>query len=96
MNLAVFVNDLRVNECMLDRLKAEKLGVFLVENGVYHASIKENDKTSPLLDKKGVNYYVLSEDLQTRGVTPSDVNNKINIVNYEDVVDLIMNDYEKL
>lgn len=96
MNLAVFVSDLRTNECILDRLKAEKVGVFLVGGGVYHATIKENNNTSPVLDKKGVNYYVLLEDLQTRGFTHADVNNKVNIVNYEDIVNLIMNDYEKL
>ena len=96
MKLGVFVNELRGNECMLDRLKAEKLGVFLVENGIYHAVIKENGRTSPVLQKQGANYYVLTEDLQTRGFTVSEVANNVNVVTYNDLVDLIMNDYEKL
>ncbi|MBI4753576.1 hypothetical protein HY793_04310 [Candidatus Desantisbacteria bacterium] len=96
MRLGVFVNELRGNECMLGRLKAEKVGVFLVENGIYHAVIKENGGTSPVLQKQGANYYVLTEDLQTRGLAPSDVDSRVSVVTYGDVVDLIMNDYEKL
>ncbi|MEW5768487.1 MAG: DsrH/TusB family sulfur metabolism protein [bacterium] len=96
MRLGVFVSDLRGNEKMLDRLKAEKLGVFLVENGIYHAVIKEDGMISPLLQKEGADYYVLTEDLQTRGFTSSEVDSKVSVVTYLDVVDLMMNDYEKL
>jgi len=96
MKLGIFVNELRGNECMLNRLTAEKVGIFLVENGIYHAVIKESGETSPVLQKQGANYYVLIEDLQTRGFTHSDVDSKVNVVTYEDVVELIMNDYDKL
>ncbi len=94
MNLAVFVSDFRNTVDTLERLTAEKLGIILVGNGVYHAVIKENGNPSPLL-KKPVSFYVLSEDLETRGLSSSDVDSKVKVVNYSDVVDLIFNDYEK-
>jgi sulfur relay protein TusB/DsrH len=96
MKLGVFVSELRANEDILDRLKADTLGIFLVENGIYHAVIKKDGKTSSVLNKEGVNYYVLTEDLQTRGFTHDEVDARVNVVTYGDVVDLIMNDYEKL
>ena len=88
--MGVFLSEWRENEEILGRLKAEKIGVFLVENAVYHAVIK-----SPLIEKQNRDYYVLTEDLQTRGFTACDVDN-INVVTYDNLVDLMMNDYEKL
>ena len=41
MKLAVFLSDWRRTEETLERLNAEKLGVILVENGIYHAIVKE-------------------------------------------------------
>jgi sulfur relay protein TusB/DsrH len=96
MKLAVFVSELRTNEDIIDRLKVDTLGIFLVGNGIYHAVIKEAGKTSAVLSKEGVTYYVLTEDLQTRGFNHDDVDGRVNIVTYDDVVDLIMNNYEKL
>ena len=49
MKLAVFVSDYRLAVDTLDKLKAEKLGIILVGNGVYHASVKEGGNSSPLL-----------------------------------------------
>lgn len=95
MKLAVFVSDYKNIVETLERLKAEKLGIILVENGVYHAATKENGNPSPLLEKPA-NFYALSEDLETRGLNSSDVNSKVKVVTYNDVVDLIFNDYEKL
>ena len=95
MKLAVFLSDLRRTEDTYERLKAEKLGVILVENGIYHAVMKEGGKDSPVLSKAGANFYVLSEDLETRGFTSAQVNRKVKVVTYGDIVDLIMNDYEK-
>ena len=95
MKLAVFVSDWRRTEDTFERMKADKLGVVLLGNGIYHAVVKEGGKDSPLLSKAGANFYVLSEDLETRGFTSANVNAKIKIVNYGDVVDLIMNGYEK-
>ena len=95
MKLAVFLSDLRRTEDTYERLKADKLGVILVENGIYHAVMKENGKDSPVLSKAGASFYVLSDDLETRGFTASQVNAKVKVVSYGDIVDLIMNDYEK-
>jgi sulfur relay protein TusB/DsrH len=95
MKLAVFLSDWRRTEETLERMKAEKLGVILVENGIYHAVVKEQGKDSPVLSKAGANFYVLSDDLETRGFTAANVNSKVKVIGYGDIVDLIMNDYEK-
>ncbi len=95
MRLAVFVSDYKVTVDTLDRLKAEKLGIILVGNGVYHTTIKENGNPSPLL-KKSANFYVLSEDLETRGISSSNISGNIKVITYSELVDLIFNDYEKL
>jgi sulfur transfer complex TusBCD TusB component (DsrH family) len=67
MKLAAFVSDYRLSVDSLERLKPEKLGIILVQNGVYHASIKENGSASPVLGYSA-DYYVLQEDLDTRGM----------------------------
>jgi sulfur relay protein TusB/DsrH len=76
-------------------MKADSLGVILVENGIYHAVVKENGKESPVLSKQGATFYALSDDLETRGYTAANVNPKVKLIGYGDIVDLIMNDYEK-
>ena len=96
MRLGVFVSDCQKNDSMLERLNGEGLGIFFVENGVYHAVIHENGRDSGVLQKKGVNYYALASDIQTRGFTTSKIDSRVNVVTYEDVVDFMMNDYEKL
>lgn len=95
MKLGIFVSDFRNSVDTLDRLKAEKLGIILVQNGVYHATVKENGKSSPILDKS-TSLYALHEDLATRGLTSADVDRRVKVVTYSDVVDLIFNEYEKL
>jgi len=95
MKLAVFLSDLRRTEDTYERLKAEKLGVILVENGIYHAVMKEGGKDSPVLSKAGATFYALSDDLEMRGFTAANVNPKVKVVSYGDIVDLITNDYEK-
>jgi sulfur relay protein TusB/DsrH len=94
MKLAVFVSEYRLTADTLDRLTADKLGIVLVGNGVYHASTKENGNASALLEKSA-DIYALSEDLETRGLGGKVADN-VKVVTYGDVVDLIMNDYEKL
>ncbi len=95
MKLALFLSDLRRTEDTYDRLKAEKLGVILVENGIYHAVMKEGGKDSPVLSKAGATFYALADDLEMRGFTAANVNPKVKVVSYGDIVDLIMNEYEK-
>ncbi len=95
MNLGVFINDYKSTVETVDRLKADKLGFIFVQNGVFHTTLKEHGKSSPLLDKT-TNLYVLAEDIATRGLTEADVDKRVKVVTYSDVVDLIFNDYEKL
>ncbi len=94
MKLGVFVSDFNLTVDTLDRLKAEKLGIILVQNGVYHATTKVNGKASSLLDKTQ-NLYVLSDDVQIRGLKAEDVDKRVKVVNYSDIVDLMFNDYDK-
>ncbi len=95
MKLAVFLSDWRRTEDSFERLKADKMGVVLVGNGIYHAVVKENGKDSPVLSKAGASYYVLADDLEIRGYTSANVNSKVKVISYGDIVNLIMNDYEK-
>jgi sulfur relay protein TusB/DsrH len=95
MKVAVFLSDWRRTEDTFERMKADKMGVILVGNGIYHAVVKENGKDSPVLSKAGAQFYVLSDDLEIRGYTAANVNSKVKVVSYGDIVDLIMKDYEK-
>jgi sulfur relay protein TusB/DsrH len=95
MKLAAIVSDLRRTEATFERLTAEKLGVILVQNGVYHAVLKENGQASPVLAKEGAEFYAVKEDLETRGFGEGDVDGKVKVITYGDFVDLIMNDYDK-
>jgi sulfur relay protein TusB/DsrH len=94
MKLVAFVSDYRMTVDTLDRLKPEKLGIVLVQNGVYHATTKENGNPSSLLNYSA-DYYVLQDDLETRGLTGSDVDGKVKVISFGDIVDLIFNDYDK-
>ncbi len=95
MKLAAFLSDWRRTEDSLERIKADKLGVILVGNGIYHAVVKEGGKDSPVLSKAGATFYALSDDLETRGYTAANVNSKVKVISYGDIVDLIMSEYEK-
>jgi sulfur relay protein TusB/DsrH len=95
MNLAVFVSDYKRLPDTFDRLKADKLGIILVQDGVNYAAVKENGKADDILSK-GTECYALTEDLQTRGFTDADVDSKVKVIDYNSLVDLIFNDYEKL
>ncbi|HSB52422.1 MAG TPA: sulfurtransferase complex subunit TusB [Dissulfurispiraceae bacterium] len=94
MKLGVFLSEFRTGTETVERFSAEKLGVFLVANGVYHAAAKENGKVSALLDKP-LNFYVLSEDLESRGFSSSQVDSRVKVITYGDLVDVMFNDYEK-
>jgi len=95
MKLAVFLSDWKRTEDTLEKMKADKLGIILVENGIYHALVKEGGKESPVLSKPGATFYALTDDLETRGYTAANISSKVKPVSYGDIVDLIMNDYEK-
>lgn len=94
MSLGTFVSDFGEPE-ILHRLGGEGTGVFLVEDGVFHAAVKENGYPSKLLDMDA-KFYALSEDVRSRGFSEDEVDSKVKLVTYPDLVDLIMSDYEKL
>lgn len=94
MKLAAFVSEYRNTSDTLGRLKPEKLGVILVQNGIYHATTKENGSASSLLNHSA-DYYALQEDLETRGFTSADVDSKVKVISFGDIVDLLFNDYDK-
>ncbi len=95
MKLVTFVSDYKMTVNTLDRLKPEKLGIILVQNGVYHATTKEDGNASSLLNYSA-DYYVLQEDLETRGLSGDNIiDKKVKVINFGDVVDLIFNDYDK-
>lgn len=95
MKLGVFVSDYTLNVDTLDRLASDKLGIFLVQNGVYHAALAEGGKGSALLDA-APRVYALREDLETRGFAADAVDARVKVVGYGDIVDLIFSDYPKL
>lgn len=95
MKLVAFVSDYKMTVDTLDRLKPEKLGIILCQNGVYHATAKENGNASALLNYSA-EYYVMKEDLETRGLSAENiVDNKVKVITFGDVVDLMFNDYDK-
>ena len=95
MKLGVLLSNFRGDTAMLDRLTAEKLGIILVADAINHATVKENGKASSILDKSS-NLYALSEDIETRGFSSADVDSRVKVITYNDLVDLIFNDYEKI
>ena len=95
MKLGVFVSDYSPTVDTLDRLKSDKLGVFLVQNGVYHAALLDKGKGSSILDG-APRVYALREDLETRGFAAEAVDSRVKVVSYGDIVDLIFNEYPKI
>ncbi len=95
MKLGVFVSDYRSGADVLDKLSADKLGIIFVGNGIYHAAVKDGGKADPVLQKPAT-FYALTEDLESRGFTASNLADNVKAVTYGDVVDLIFNDYEKI
>ena len=95
MKLGVLVSDFRNMDNIVSRLKADKLGVIFVSNGVYHAAVKEGGKKSSILEKSP-HLYVLSEDLESRGFSESEIDARVRSITYSGLVDLILNEYEKI
>jgi sulfur relay protein TusB/DsrH len=95
MKLGVLVSDFRNMNDILSMLRADKIGIILVSNGVYHAAVKEDGRASSVLDKSP-HLYVLSEDLESRGFSAAQIDRRVKAVTYGDLVDLIFNEFEKV
>ncbi|HEQ78525.1 MAG TPA: sulfurtransferase complex subunit TusB [Euryarchaeota archaeon] len=94
MKLGIFVSDFRYDVKTLDKVKTDEIGIFLVQDGVYNAVLKENGKSSDILEKGKV--FALGDDIKFRGFKEDQVDERVEVVGYEDIVDLMMNNYEKL
>ena len=95
MKLGVILSELKKTEDTFERLQADKLSVVLAGNGIYHAVLKDGGNPSKVLDK-AADFYVLIEDLESRGFTSSDlVDSKIKPVDFDGLVDLIMDEHDK-
>ncbi len=95
MKLGVILTESKRTEDTFERLQADKLSVVLAGNGIYHAVIKENGNPSKVLDK-AADFYVLTEDLESRGFTSADlIDSKVKPVDYDGLVDLIMDEHDK-
>ena len=95
MSLGLFVSDYTLANDTLDRLASDGMGLFLVLNGVYHASIKEGGAASPLLEKTS-ELYALSEDLKARGIDESTLDSRVKVVDYAGLVDVVFDKFDKL
>ena len=94
MKLGLFLSEYRTGSELAERFTSDNLGIIFVANGVYHAAVKEGGKASSLLDSKA-KFYVLAEDLETRGFTAGQVDSRVQVITYDSLVDLMFNDYEK-
>lgn len=94
MKLGIFVSDFRYDVKTLDKVKTDEIGIFLVQDGVYNAILKENGKSFDILEKGKV--FALGDDIKFRGFKEDQVDERVEVVGYEDIVDLMMNNYEKL
>lgn len=95
MKLGVILTEQARTESTYERLQAEKLSVVLAGNGIYHAVVKADGKPSKVLDK-AADFYVLTEDMETRGFTAGDlVDGKIKPIDMSQLVDLIMVEHDK-
>jgi sulfur relay protein TusB/DsrH len=95
MKLGVFVSDYSLTVDTLDRLASDQPGIILVQNGVYHAAVKQDGKASPILEKSKA-VFALREDLESRGYGADAVDARVKVVGYGDIVDLMMGEFEKL
>ena len=94
MKIGVFVSDYALTVDTLDRMPSDKMGIVLVQNGVYHAAVKKDGQASAVLDK-GSQVYALREDLETRGYTEEAVDDRVKVISYGDMVDLIFNEFKQ-
>ncbi len=91
MAFAIFIHSLNFDREIFDRLEIEDLRIVLVQDGVYHATIED----SPVFKKKA-KVYILEEDMVARGIKKEDIKKDVEIVNYSKLVDLIMQEFDKV
>ena len=95
MGMGIFVSDYALTNDTIDLMAGDGAGIFLVANGVYHATVKEGGNASALLEKGG-ELYALGEDIKTRGIDESKVDSRVKVVDYAGLVDVVFDKYEKI
>lgn len=94
MDVLIFLSSYHSGAEVVETLSGDGVGIVLAGNAVYHAVIKERGRPSPLLSTKA-RFYILREDLESRGFDVGQVPATIRSVTYDDLVDLMFNDYKK-
>jgi len=70
----------------------EKVGILHIQDACIAATLEEHCRKAA---ENGVNFYVLKEDCQARGLLEK-VHTSVKMVEYEGWVELVMNEYEKI
>ncbi len=91
MTFAILIHSLNFDPEIFERLNLEDMRIVLVQDGVYHATIEN----SPIFNKNA-KIYVLEEDLIARGIKKEEIKKDIEIINYSKLVDLIMQEFDKI
>lgn len=94
MKVLILMSNLRTGAEIVERLSGDGVGIVFVGNGVYHAALKEGGRPSPLVSTNA-RLYVLLEDLESRGFSVGQLPADVKPVTYDDLVDLLFNEYEK-
>ncbi len=95
MKLGIFISDFKYDAELFNRIADDETGVFLVHDGVYNAVVEDNGGASPLINKAS-RIFVLREDLKLRGFTEDSVPSNVEVVDYGDIVDRLMEEYKKV
>jgi len=92
-----------VRVAILQRNREEKIGVVLLQDAVLGVkkeqfSEKEESFEQLLLEAlgKGVDIYALEPDLKARAIKPEEIIEGVAQIGYPKLVDLIMDEYEKI
>lgn len=91
-----------IRVAILQKRMEEKIGVILLQDAVLGAKkrqFSEKESFQRLLAEamiKGINIYALEPDLRARAIKPEDVIKDVAQINYLKLVDLIMDEYEKI
>ncbi len=78
------------------RLQGKKTGVYLLQNAVLGGVNEEAKKLIEAHINSGIDIFCSKEDLTMRGLTEKDLHPQIQISDYSNLVDLMMERYDKV
>jgi len=92
-----------VKVAILQRNMEEKIGVVLLQDAVLGAKKKQTSDKEESFEQllkeamgRGLNIYALEPDLRARAIKPEEIVEGVAPVGYHKLVDLIMDEYEKI